>query len=618
MCSVVGCESWRRRAQHFILPADPERRLEWVQFLFEVNGQRLKETSWTDIRVCSEHFTRNCFLTVTRAAGSTQLKSDAVPSVCSPDEPESRQDIIQPKYSDQLEYDQLNKCHYPTPGSTLNKEENCYLTSVPASPASSEASESSSSDYCKMLEKIENLDIIKEKVSMLRMSKRYIVNEKQLLQLFSATCPVCHSEVKTEKVVCGVLLVLNQQCRQCGYKNQWKNLTQNSITAVSEDHQTKCMEIFLEATSTKTVEITENVEVVDQESDHTTESEESSDPGEVKDSEDSWDPDSEDSWDPDDELSVLESENESSDEDHMHGSLKNRELCADCGMFFVKRKSHTCEYKIKPFSCNTCGKRYATDHALTLHNRVHSANYEHPCKYCHVGFKTKVAKKAHEQTHLNERNPFKCPECPETFATYMKRKNHMRTHVKPGPLKCPVCGIEFFWAVALQRHSMVHTGEKPFECSVCQRAFKQPSHLKSHMRLHTGERPYKCKQCDKCFNHNVSLKCHVQRCHQQKTTNPKGCAGGDPEVEEAQLAEKEVKTQRRMRRTLTGRPVGRPKKNPRETMSEEKKTSGLAAKPKTAKVRKRKPKKKPFSCEKKEEELSESEESLDLMEEEEQ
>ncbi|XP_054888629.1 uncharacterized protein LOC129361659 isoform X3 [Poeciliopsis prolifica] len=341
MCSVVGCESWRRRAQHFILPADPERRLEWVQFLFEVNGQRLKETSWTDIRVCSEHFTRNCFLTVTRAAGSTQLKSDAVPSVCSPDEPESRQDIIQPKYSDQLEYDQLNKCHYPTPGSTLNKEENCYLTSVPASPASSEASESSSSDYCKMLEKIENLDIIKEKVSMLRMSKRYIVNEKQLLQLFSATCPVCHSEVKTEKVVCGVLLVLNQQCRQCGYKNQWKNLTQNSITAVSEDHQTKCMEIFLEATSTKTVEITENVEVVDQESDHTTESEESSDPGEVKDSEDSWDPDSEDSWDPDDELSVLESENESSDEDHMHGSLKNRELCADCGMFFVKRKSHT-------------------------------------------------------------------------------------------------------------------------------------------------------------------------------------------------------------------------------------------------------------------------------------
>lgn len=91
MCSVVGCESWRRRAQHFILPADPERRLEWVQFLFEVNGQRLKETSWTDIRVCSEHFTSHCFLTVTRAAGSTQLKSDAVPSVCSPDEPESKQ-----------------------------------------------------------------------------------------------------------------------------------------------------------------------------------------------------------------------------------------------------------------------------------------------------------------------------------------------------------------------------------------------------------------------------------------------------------------------------------------------------------------------------------------------
>ncbi|MEQ2169088.1 hypothetical protein GOODEAATRI_021233 [Goodea atripinnis] len=125
MCSVVTCDSWRRRAQRFILPEDPEKRLEWVQFLFEVNGQRLKESSWTDITVCSEHFTRNSFLT---AAGTALLKCDAVPSVYQPDEP--KQDTILPKDT-ACKHDQLKTCRSPTPGSSaLNKEEYSTLISA--------------------------------------------------------------------------------------------------------------------------------------------------------------------------------------------------------------------------------------------------------------------------------------------------------------------------------------------------------------------------------------------------------------------------------------------------------------------------------------------------------
>lgn len=80
MCSVVVCDSWRRSALRFNLPEDPERRLEWVEFLFEVNGQRLKESSWTDINICSEHFTDGCFKNLT--PGTVQLKCSAVPSLC--------------------------------------------------------------------------------------------------------------------------------------------------------------------------------------------------------------------------------------------------------------------------------------------------------------------------------------------------------------------------------------------------------------------------------------------------------------------------------------------------------------------------------------------------------
>lgn len=81
MCSVVGCESWRRSAQRFKLPEDPERRLEWVQFLFEINGQRLKESCCTDITICSEHFS-DVYLLHTFPSGSIKLRSGAVPSMC--------------------------------------------------------------------------------------------------------------------------------------------------------------------------------------------------------------------------------------------------------------------------------------------------------------------------------------------------------------------------------------------------------------------------------------------------------------------------------------------------------------------------------------------------------
>ena len=97
MCSVVGCD--RRSAQAFKLPEDPERRLEWVQFLFEVNGQRLKESSWTDIAICGDHFTEDCFVDMSPSTGMVQLKSCAVPSQFiqpEPQEPDTHQ--VRTKY----------------------------------------------------------------------------------------------------------------------------------------------------------------------------------------------------------------------------------------------------------------------------------------------------------------------------------------------------------------------------------------------------------------------------------------------------------------------------------------------------------------------------------------
>lgn len=70
------------------------------------------------------------------------------------------------------------------------------------------------------------------------MKGKYVVNEKRLLQLFSCNCPLCDSTVKVEKVTNGVFIILNQQCPQCEYRNQWKSQVNASVPAAEAQHLT--------------------------------------------------------------------------------------------------------------------------------------------------------------------------------------------------------------------------------------------------------------------------------------------------------------------------------------------------------------------------------------------
>ncbi|XP_037644107.1 protein suppressor of hairy wing-like isoform X2 [Sebastes umbrosus] len=596
MCSVVGCGSGRRSAQRFKLPEDPERRLEWVQFLFEVNGQRLKESSWTDITVCSEHFTQDCFEPLTWG----QLKPDAVPSLCvklEEDEPlESLQHVEPVETTDAAR--QCDDLNCPT----SSKKSRKTLTRSQASPMSSGISMSNSSDASnavrsgsdQMQQNIMDIDLNMEKAALLQMKGKHVVNESCLFQLFRRKCPSCGSKLQMEKVTHGVLIILNQQCLQCDYRNQWKSQISASVPT-AEDQRLKeeavviKQEMPTDDNPCSTV-FSEIVTFSDEESDPSDEGEEGDDDGSSSDGD----------WNPTEEVLLAEelandSEEEPKEEDDSDtpGGLKINELCTECGSFFTVQKPHTCEYKIKPFSCNICGKRCVTETSLKNHSRIHDETYDHPCKYCHVTFKTRVDKLKHEQTHQDNKDPYRCPDCPETFATGKKRSIHLlANHRTTKEYKCGVCGIVFQDVHHLRRHSVVHTGLKPYKCSVCQRGFNQSNHLKSHMRLHTGERPYKCRHCDKSFNHNVSLKSHVQRYHssssgrERQTVDERASDTGDAEdsgnkkgtdsefdnVEEEQDTEEEEEEEeeevqkkktvvQKSRKRITGRPRGRPKRS---------------------------------------------------------
>ncbi|KAM6989305.1 uncharacterized protein LKV04_008989 [Tautogolabrus adspersus] len=438
MCSVVGCYSGHIGVQRFKLPEDPDMRFEWVQFLFEVNEQRFKESDWTEIAICSAHFTKDCFVKPASKNGSVQLKYSAVPSL-----------------------------------------------------------------FIKADEALED-----------------------------PTSP----EMATDD------------------------------------------------------DVLSETDALDGRQGHTSEEEE-----EEQEEDNQERASSDEEWNPtDDFLLVKDSEEESEeeeeeDEEETFGylwGLKINELCTECGSFY-SQKPHTCEHKMKPFSCNICGKRCVNEISLKNHSRIHDETYEHPCKYCNVTFKTRMDKLNHEQYHQVNNDPYKCPDCPQTFTTRKKRNEHLSNHRTPDVIQCGICGIEFSQIHHLQRHSVVHTGLKPYKCSVCERGFNQASNLKSHMRLHTGERPYKCQHCDKSFNHNVSLKSHVQRYHtsssgpdrnkrkkvkreteapdaedngNQKDSESEVDNGeGEHDTEEEVQKVKKTKVPQKKKKKTTGRPRGRPK-----------------------------------------------------------
>ncbi|XP_039999221.1 zinc finger protein 33A-like [Xiphias gladius] len=628
MCSVVGCDSSRRRAQRFKLPEDPERRLEWVQFLFEVNGQRLKESSWTDITICTEHFTDDCFENLA-PTGTVQLKPRAVPSLCvksEPDEPPESPQSVDPMETTEVacQCHDLETCNSPTSCSERSKHS---------------TTEAVSAGYGQIERKVMNTDLNKEKAALLQMEGKYVVNESCLLQLFCRKCPSCGCRLQMEKVTCGVLIILNQQCFQCEYRSQWKSQV-NASVPTAEEVTPETQKAMPTDDNRSSAVFSEIVTFSDEESEPSDEGEEGDEGGVSSDGE----------WNPTEDFLLAEeltkeSEEETEDEGEEEedfdcpGGLKINELCTECGSFFNILKPHTCEHKMKPYSCNICGKRCVTEMSLKTHSKIHDETYEHPCKYCHVTFKTRVDKLKHEQIHQDSKDPYKCPDCPETFATSKERSVHLSNHRVPKEFKCGVCGIEFKDVHHLRRHSVVHTGLKPYKCSVCQRGFNQTSHLKSHMRLHTGERPYKCQHCDKRFNHNVSLKSHVQRYHTSSSgrerkkgkiyerTSDTGDAEDDENkrstdsesdhVEKEQDTEEEVEKERRAlpksRKRSTGRPRGRPKRNEAGNLV----LSGQNENTKTSESKVQKLKKTGSSDEESEGEQSDSHMSVDPEEEEE-
>nr|XP_019955391.1 PREDICTED: zinc finger protein 850-like [Paralichthys olivaceus] len=169
-------------------------------------------------------------------------------------------------------------------------------------------------------------------------------------------------------------------------------------------------------------------------------------------------------------------------------------------------RNHTGE---RPYSCNTCRKRFSHIAHLQQHIRIHTDEKTNVCETCGKSFKTTVAMLVHTGTHTAEKSNT-CNTCGKKFRHKSSLRVHKRAHTGEKPHLCKLCGKCFLRRGSLTFHMMTHTGEKPYLCKDCGKAFRQSGALNMHMRTHTGEKPYSCVTCGKTFTQTSSLQRHIR------------------------------------------------------------------------------------------------------------
>ena len=148
------------------------------------------------------------------------------------------------------------------------------------------------------------------------------------------------------------------------------------------------------------------------------------------------------------------------------------------------------------YTCNECGKQYATSSNLSRHKQTHRS--------------------------LDSKNAKKCPRCSKVYVSMPALSMHILTHDLRH--SCPVCDKSFSRPWLLQGHMRSHSGEKPYGCAHCGKAFADRSNLRAHMQTHSSFKDFRCKRCNKSF----ALKSYLNKHYESACFKDADCGEESP------------------------------------------------------------------------------------------
>lgn len=226
--------------------------------------------------------------------------------------------------------------------------------------------------------------------------------------------------------------------------------------------------------------------------------------------------------------------------------------CAHCDKTFkyrfkIERHIESVHFKIKPFVCEFCGKRYAHSTSYTAHRDYHTTgtSKEYPsrllrkllgrknkgelhleqfgqinskhtdrtylCDVCGYQCLNESQHQDHQNIHLNIK-PYSCKQCHKKFYSKIQCKIHVYHHKKGNNFPCYQCKKFFRSNFSLKQHILTHTEIKDYTCKCCVKSFSSAANLKMHERIHTGIM-YECANCCKTYAHKRSLQRHLKQCN---------------------------------------------------------------------------------------------------------
>lgn len=162
----------------------------------------------------------------------------------------------------------------------------------------------------------------------------------------------------------------------------------------------------------------------------------------------------------------------------------------------------------KPFLCDFCGKGFKNPKQLRNHKIVHKmkpVELQHQCEVCQRMFSDRRQLRVHMNSVHQKIKPFSCNYCGYKAASNGALRLHVRQHTGEKPFACDLCEYTTSDHNSLRRHKSRHSGIKKYKCAHCDYACIQSSTYKTHLKTkHPGLENGLMFSCHACQFRTIS------------------------------------------------------------------------------------------------------------------